>query len=213
MELIHLFRSHKILTLAEIKDHLGGISNPTAFRYLKHIPYRTSYNRNGRYYTLHDETKYDSLGLWAHEGVRFSRDGTLTASVSRLVQESPAGYTQRELQEVLSVRVQNILQTLLERSEIRRELVGSVYVYFHPRPDLQGSQKERRLKTVHEKTDAPISNEGIIDILLAVIRHPGSNPAGISRRLRGRCPPIRVKQVRWVLDRYGIDPQKGGSRP
>ena len=35
--------------LPTIKVTLGGVSDMTAFRYLKQVPYRRSYNHNGRY--------------------------------------------------------------------------------------------------------------------------------------------------------------------
>ena len=35
----------------------------------------------------------------------------------------------------------------------------------------------------------------IIQVLLSLIRHPGSSPAEVVRRLRGDSPPIRLAQV------------------
>jgi hypothetical protein len=47
--LIDLLASETVVDLRRIQEALGGVSSMTAFRYLKQIPYRRSYNHNGRY--------------------------------------------------------------------------------------------------------------------------------------------------------------------
>ena len=48
--LFELFKAEKVVDLPRIEKVLGGVSAMTAFRYLKQVPYRRSYNYNGRYY-------------------------------------------------------------------------------------------------------------------------------------------------------------------
>ena len=50
-----------------------------------------SYNHNGRFYTHPDPVRFDRYGLLSLGPVHFSRDGTLAATVRRLVRESPDG--------------------------------------------------------------------------------------------------------------------------
>ena len=88
---------------------LEDASRATAFRYLAQVPYRRSYNHNGRYYALHDRTRYDRFGLWSRGDVHLSIDGSLRATVRRLVHEAEAGATHRELQERLRIRVRTTL--------------------------------------------------------------------------------------------------------
>jgi hypothetical protein len=60
---------------------------------------------------------------------------------------------------------------------------------------------------------AEISDAVIIQVLLTLLRHPGSDAADVVRHLHGHSPPIPMNQVRAVFDRYHLDnlAEKGGS--
>lgn len=207
-DLVHSLAAQQVLTLDQIREVLGGVSVATAFRRLRQIPYRTSYNHNGRFYALYEEEKFDRWGLWSHRGVRISRDGSLTATVARLVREAEAGWTQRELQELLGVRVRTILATLLDRGEITRERLGRVFVYLHP--EAQEAQARRRRERLEATPpDRAVAPEIVIEVLLVLIRHPGGDPTAVARRLKERSPPVTLGQVRWVFDRYELGQKKG----
>jgi hypothetical protein len=208
------------MTMAEIQEFLGGVSAPTAYRRLIRIGYRRSYNHNGKYYMPYDEGKFDDLGLYSYRGARFSVDGNLTDTVRRLVQESENGYSQRELQELLGIRVQNTLWVLIDQSQVIREKTAGVYVYLHPtrqrkRAQLRSRAKhlERLQKEAQEKAAAGrgVPLEIVVEVLLTLIRHPSSDVAAVVRRLEGRSPPISTEQIRWVFDRYQLG-QRGGSK-
>lgn len=102
-----LLVSETIVDLPRIESALGDVSTMTAFRYLRQVPYRRSYNHNGRYYCLHEPSRYDRFGLWSWNNIHFSVDGSLGKTVRRVVYEMEAGATHRELQERLRVRVHN----------------------------------------------------------------------------------------------------------
>jgi len=219
-QLAQKLRKTPAMTMAEIQQFLGNVSMPTAYRRLSQIEYRRSYNYNGKHYAIYDKRKYDDLGLYSYQGIRFSREGNLTATVRRLVQDSEHGYTQRELQELLGVRVQNTLQVLLERKQIRRTKAHGIYVYLHPtrqrsRAQLRSREQhlEMRQKEAKERSvaESGVPLEVVVEVLLVLIRHPGSDVAAISRRLEGRSPPISSEQIRWVFDQYQLG-QRGGSR-
>ena len=139
-----LFASETVVDLPRIQAALGGASSMTAFRYLRQISYRRSYNHNGRYYCLHEPSRYDRLGLWSVGDVHYSVDGSLAKTVRRLVHEMEAGATHRELQERVGVRVYNTLLTLLRRGEIERERLAQRYVYLHPDAEIREEQIQRR---------------------------------------------------------------------
>jgi hypothetical protein len=207
-------RARGVMTLEEVRSFLGGVSQATAFRCLGRVPYRTSYNRNARFYTFHDERKYDRHGIWSHEGVHFSRDGALTATVRRLVAASAAGQTQRELQELLGVGVQNVLAALLRRSELTRERIGKVYVYLDVEEEVRRGQARRRLEELarqQARAAIEVPLKTVVEILLVLIRHPESDAAAVARRLRSRSPPISIDQIRSVFERYGLDEKRGLS--
>ena len=129
--LVEWFTSKKVVELAEIREALGGVSAMTAFRHLRRISYRRSYNSNGRFYTLHDPGRYDRFGLWSVGNIHFSIDGSLKATARRLIHEAEAGMTHRELLERLRVRAQNTLLDLLRQGEVDRGRAEQVYGYLH----------------------------------------------------------------------------------
>jgi len=215
--LLDLFVSETVVDLPRIQVALGGASSMTAFRYLRQIPYRRSYNHNGRYYCLHAPSRYDRLGLWSVGDVHFSVDGSLGKTVRRLVYEMDAGATHRELQERLRVRVHNTLLTLLRRGEIERERLAQLYVYLHRDAAIREVQIQRRGalleagKTVRIETAVP--DEIVIQVLLTLLHHRGAKAAQVVRFLRGHSPPVSMEQVGAVFARYDLESigKKGGS--
>ncbi len=207
--LAELLRERKTATLEQMCKQLGNVSPATVFRALRSVPYRSSYNENGRFYALHRESQYDQHGLWSWKGVCFSRDGPLTVTVERLVREAPEGGTQRELQELLGVRVQNVLAGLVERGALSRQKVGRLFVYLSPEEDERQRQLNERRQRIESRPTAEIRPEIVIDILLVLIRHPGSDARAVSRRLRDRSPPVSIEQIREVFDRYGLGQKRG----
>jgi hypothetical protein len=211
-QLQELFQSKPVVELAEIQVALDHASRATAFRYLKQVPYRRSCNHNGRYYTRDDPAQYDRFGLFSHQGILFSRDGSLTATVVRAVREAEAGLTHRELRERLRVRVQVVLAEAMRRGAIDRERVERWFVYIHAAPDRGQAQLHNR-RALLAAAAAEISDAVIIQVLLTLLRFRGSDAADVVRRLHGHSPPISMEQVRAVFDRYHLDhlEEKGGS--
>ena len=209
--LLDLLKTKPVVEFQDILAALDGASSSTAFRYLQQVPYRSSYNHNGRYYTLHDPSRYDRFGLLHHGDIYFSRDGTLKPTVRRLIQESEAGFTQRELQELLRVRVQIFLQALLKEREVQRERLEAIYHYLHAEPAIGQTQLRRRIERIAaaKQCEVEIDDTTVIRILLVLIRYPVSKPDQVVRHLRGCSPPIVLKQVDAVFTRYAIG-EKGG---
>lgn len=209
--LVNLLKAKPVVDLPTIRAELGGVSHMTAFRYLRRVPYRRSYNHNGRFYCFYDPTRHDRFGLWSWQDVHFSVDGSLKRTVRRLVHEAVAGLTQRELQERLRVRVYNTLLGLLREEEITRERLAKVYVYLHADPNVRAAQcAEREGELLRDAQSEPISEAVIIQVLLTLIRHPGLGPEEVVRRLRGHPPPVERAQVEAIFARYALG-EKGGS--
>ena len=85
-------RRNKIADLPELKRVLGTDTDLTVFRKLKELDYLASYTHRGRFYTLPEIAHFDDHGLWSHEDVWFSRQGTLLATVEIFVNQSLQGY-------------------------------------------------------------------------------------------------------------------------
>ena len=218
--LLKLLQSETVVDLARIQAALGDVSAMTCFRYLKQVPYRRSYNCNGRYYCLHEVCRYDRHGLWSWGTVHFSVDGSLRDTVRRVVRESEAGSTHRELEQLLRVRVHNTLLNLWQKGELHREQLVELFVYLHVESGARRAQLARRReqiesgKAVAAVEDLQVDPSVVIEILLVLIRHPGSKAADVVRYLHRHLPPIGFEQVRAVFGRYGLDDlgEKGGPR-
>ena len=215
--LLGLFASETVVDLPRIQVALGEVSSMTALRYLRQVPYRRSYNHNGRYYCLHEPSRYDRLGLWSVGDVHFSVDGSLAQTVRRLVYELEAGATHRELQERLRVRVHNTLLTLLRRGEIERERLAQLYVYLHRDAAMRKLQIQRRESLLNTedrvRVGTEVPDELVIQVLLTLLHHPEAKAAEVVRYLRGHSPPISLAQVDAVFARYDLESigKKGGS--
>ncbi len=214
-----LFAAKTVVDLPAIQAALGGVSAMTAFRYLRQVPYRRSYNHNGRFYTLYEPSRYDRSGLWSWGDIHFSADGSLRATVRRWVCQALTGATHRELQDRLRVRAHNTLGNLVGAGELSRERVGSVFVYLHPEPRLRQQQLAHREERIASQERAAtrgqveLSDRLVIQVLLTLLRHPGSQAAAVVRFLRGHCPPITFEQVRAVFTHYDLEAlgEKGGG--
>ncbi len=209
--LIKLLQSTTVVTFEQMQAALGDASRATTFRYLKQVPTLRSYNHNGRYYTNPDPTVFDRWGLASHGDVHFSRDGTLGATVRRLVRESTAGWTQRELQALLCVRVQVLLLEAVRQGEIQREMIGWLYLYLHADPAIGQVQRQARQAQLdsHRASEAAsagaLDNTLIIEVLLVLLRHGRLAPAQVLRHLHGHSPPITLAQVTEVFTHYALE--------
>ncbi len=127
--LIDLFERNTIATMEDMKEALGTDVDLTVFRKLKLLKYCSSYSHRGQYYTLKRVPHYDQLGLWSFDLARFSRHGTLLATVEVFVQKAEAGYFADELESVLTVGVKQALLKLIRQDRIVRTKLGARYLY------------------------------------------------------------------------------------
>jgi len=203
-----LFRSKPVVIFEDLSKALLNASRITTFRYLKQIPYLRSYNHNGRYYAGKISARFDRFGIYSYEGIHFSRDGNLGTTVQRLVRESSTGYTQLELQSLLQVRVQGVLLNAVRHNAICREKISGFFLYLHNDPKLAEEQLQRRqdcITSLESASAEQVDDAVIIQVLLTLLRHPGSRPEAVVRRLRGHAPPITMVQVMVIFSRYDLD--------
>lgn len=125
---LHL-RRHKIADLPELKRVLGTDTDLTVFRKLQQLDYFASYTHRGRFYTLPEIAQFDDRGLWSHQGVWFSRHGTLLATAEIFVNQSPHGYYAHELADELHAEVQQPLRQLVSQQRLARTEVDGEFLY------------------------------------------------------------------------------------
>jgi hypothetical protein len=212
-----LLASTDVVQFNDIQTALDHASRATVFRYLKHVPYQRSYNHNGRYYTRKDSARYDCHGLFSCGDIHFSRDGSASETLKRLVRESISGLTARELQALLQVRVQVFLLDAVHHNAVTREKIGGLYVYVHTDSAVREKQLQRRREQV-EASESALANDLLTDaviiaVLLTLLHHPEAKAADVVRYLQGHSPPIPMLQVNAVFARYDLASigKKGGG--
>ena len=186
------WRELKVITVVELAGVLNR-SVKTARRRLKAWGAYTSYNHNGRYYTLPAMADFDANGLWSWKGIRFSRHGPLKATVLALVKQSEAGLTAAELSHVLGVDTRALLSQWSEHPGLRRDKRQGRFVYF-------GADREthRRQQAARERMSRPAglpSDAEAVAILAEAIRHPWLSAEELCQRLHAQCPLLTPERV------------------
>ena len=119
----------RIATLSQLKSALGSTGTMTVFRKLKALGYLSSYSHRGGYYTLLGVPEFDRRGLWSLHSVYFSRYGNLLETLAEFVQESEAGLSAGELEDLLHVECKRAALKLYREGRIERQKISGLYLY------------------------------------------------------------------------------------
>lgn len=207
-----LFHRFSVADLETLSRTLNTKSRMSIFRRLRDFGYFSSYTHAGRFYTLAHIPRFDEYGLWIHQGIGFSRAGTLKATVINLVQTAPSGFTHTELSHLLRVKVHNTLLGLVREGRIRRERIEQAYLYISTDTDEADKQVSQRRMHLAEP-DEGIDNLPVITLIEVLIEtiHTEKlrvDPKLISKRLAARGCSVSTKQVAQIFNQYGIDTLK-----
>ena len=159
----------KVFTLDQLVSSLS-CSTPTARLKLKQWQAYTSYNQNGRYYTMPTVPRFDENGLWFYEAISFSKYGNLKNTVVHLINTSPIGLTGNEIGNLVRLPPRSFLHHFRNVAGICREKREGVYVYFSDDVDRYKEQvgKRSRALIVEEKL---LRDADVVVILTALIKH------------------------------------------
>ena len=204
-QLIQLFKKNLILDMNSIQKAFPNRSRCSIFRDLQKIGYISSYNKAGRYYTLKSIPQFDTNGIWRHEGVFFSSNGSLKDTVKHMVDISTAGRTHYELQQTLCLRVHNTLLDLVLINAISREILEGLYVYTHNNPEIKFRQLEERKKQSNRNHSiTPLNPYTTVEVLLAVIRQPDRSAEDIYQVLLGKGIPVNQNDIETIFEYYDL---------
>jgi len=153
----NFFSRKKVGAMDELKAVLGTDASMTVFRKLGELSYVSSYSHRGKYYALKKNIAFGKHGLWSHEGIFFSRFGTLMETVKHLINHAENGYSVKELKGILSVEVKEPLLNLVRKKQIVRKKFESLYVYFSSTPDIRKKQEILRKKSTPESDELKAS--------------------------------------------------------
>ena len=209
--ILDAFKRKKVLSKEELLK-AAGCSTMTAWRLLSQHGYYTSYNDNARHYTIAGIPQFDEHGLWTYRKARFSKWGSLTKTIIGLVQDSSAGLTAEQLQQLLKLKnVKPNLTRLIEKKSIKREKIESRFIYFCL-ADAAGrkQQKQRKKETEQARTIHALPPlEQIVALLVEIIRRPQNTSRQWARRLARQGVRIGTGDIQAVLEHYQMDPKKG----
>ena len=210
--LVKLFQKHFVVDIQQLSNRLNTSSRMSIFRRLRRVGYHSSYTHKGAYYTLTDIPHFDKHGLWFFHGIGFSQANTLKATIIELVERSEAGYTHREIEALLHIRVHNSLLGLVRAQSIVRKPINKHFVYCSSDQQKATDQTTKRIKLfpVETESSAPLSETMIIEVLIEIV-NAGEvliSPTAVTERLLARQISITTRQVEQIFTHYGLDVEK-----
>ena len=192
----------KVFTIDRLISTLG-CSIPSARVKLKQWKAYTSYNQNGRYYTLPTVPRFDVNDLWFYENVFFCRYGNLRNTVVHLIDNSPSGLSANEIGDLVRLSPRSFLHHFRDVEGIYREKIEGVYVYFSDNPVRHKEQTQQRLNVL-AGTQKTIAEADAVVILGALIRHHGISEKDIISLPEIQTRKISAFVIRAFLDRHGL---------
>ena len=205
-------KKEKVFTLNELVSILN-CSSRTAQAKLKIWNTYTSYNQNGKYYTLPEIPHFDIHGIWKFEQTAFSKYGNLKKTIVHLVRSAPAGLTGNQIGEILGLSPQSFLHHFRNCPGIIREKHAGVYVYFADDVSISKNQEEKRKAFISQAEIRTISNSEAIMILVAIIKHHGISAEDILKLPEIQLSKIQLATIQYFLEYHGLEKKTLDSRP
>ena len=201
-DVITAFKRHKMLTMGELTAMLH-CSVATVNRRLKEWGTLSSYNKNARYYTLPSISRFNKNGVWEHQGVFFSKHGTLKNTVIHLVRISSKGLSNLEMENILGVNPTSYLAQCEQLGGVRREKYKRHVVYFSSDEEVYQRQKKKRFPPKPTELKLPPDAVGII-ILATLVKNPNSTPTELSDMLRRNGYEVGAQVIENLFEYHGL---------
>lgn len=193
----------KVFNIGELASVLT-CSIPNARLKLKQWRTYTSYNQNGKYYTLPEIPEFNHHGLWRYKNVAFSKHGNLKKTIIHLVSVSPAGLSGRQLGELLGLSPQSFLHHFRECPGIHREKHDGVFVYFSDKDEVHESQVRQRSSLIRRSAIVTISDPEAVMILVAIIRHHDIAAEDILTLPEIKKSKMKSVNIRGFMEYHGL---------
>lgn len=203
---ISTFKLIKVMTVLELSKILKR-SVITIRRRLKEWGAYTSYNKNGRYYTLPSIPKFNKKGIWQFKNILFSKQGTLKNTIVYLVRTSFKGLTNSELAEIIKINPHSFMPQYKELPELRKEKYKREVIYFSEDEERYTLQKENRFPPQPSALQLPPDAISII-ILVELIHNPGMNSFELAKRLHKKGYKIEQFMIDNFFEHYNLGKKK-----
>lgn len=196
-------KKKKIFMLNELVSLLG-CSSRTAQVKLKLWKAYTSYNQNGKYYTLPEIPRFDVNGLWRYKDIAFSRHGNLKQTIIHLVMVSSAGLSGRQLGELLGLAPQSFMHHFRKCPGLRREKHEGVFVYFADEPEIYEMQRQQKKKSLYRSATTAISKSDAVMILVAIISYHGISADDILVLPEIKKSKLTLPMIQGFMECHGL---------
>jgi hypothetical protein len=196
-------KTEKVFTLKRLVAILE-CSSRTAQAKLKLWKTFTSYNQNGKYYTLPETPDFDVHGLWRFKNIAFSKHGNLKKTIVHLVASSTDGLTGRQIGELLGLSPQSFVHHLRHFMGIKREKHDGVFVYFSDAPLEYVKQIQQRVTFIGQTSAVTVSDSEAVMILVAIIKQHGISMEEILALPEIRKSKMPKDAVQGFLEIHGL---------
>jgi len=197
------WKKKKLFVLEDLLEKLD-CSAITVRRRLKKWNAISSYNQNGRYYTLADIAKFDNNGLWIYQDVGFSKNGNLTQTITQLIISSTAGLSGEDISDMLHLNSYSILAKIIKKSPLVREKMFGKFIYFSADKELYSRQMYERKKINEQLSAEMISDTVGIMALVEFIQNPELDISAISNNLNRKGINVTVALLHNFFEYHGI---------
>jgi hypothetical protein len=203
------FRKLKVARLEQLMTWME-CSRRTVQRRLQQWKCISSYNHNGGFYVLPEIPSFNAFGIWMHGDVYFSRHGTLAATVLALIEQSSAGLTAPELEDILMLKPYSFMSRFAEQLAIQRRRFKGRYVFLAG--DRQRGQEQLRKRQQAATVKPTLPESEAIEVLVGLLKHPTDNCRQLSGRVIARAPHASPEAIEDLLHFHHILPRKKNTR-
>lgn len=198
-----VIRKKKVITLQFLTEMLN-CSIRTVRRRLKQWDAQSSYNHNGRYYTLPGIPRFNEYGIWRYQGVFFSRYGNLSDTITHLVHHCTSGLSVVELCDILGLSPGSFRTFFDKLPSIQRNKIGNRFFYFSTDEAMSDVQiNERRKNEILSFSQLPNDADAVL-ILVDRIRYPDSTVEDCVRRLQKIRHGLTITLIRNLFAHHGL---------
>ena len=198
-DVVKRFQKRKVATIKQLVGLLES-SVATARRQLKKWRAYTSFNMNGRYYTLPGIPRFDENGIWKYQQILFSKYGTLTQTIFQLIGRAETGLSAKRIAQVVEIASNSSVFSRLQGVPgIRRERHQGRFVYFSE--ERYQEQKAALYQPQHVRL--PSDAEAVM-ILVQHIKHPHSSIEELSERVAEQGRTIEQRVIYRFLEHHDL---------
>jgi hypothetical protein len=129
-----VFEHQHIYSAEYLKKHFG-CSYQCIWENLKKVGYYSSFTHNSKYYTLANIAEFNDNDIWFHNDavigeIGFTKQKTASNLIVWLINSSQTGLTERNLTDIMKIRICNQLSGLVKQSKIQKVNIDHKSYYF-----------------------------------------------------------------------------------